>query len=258
MGLTFAQAFLRNNVVNSHQLYLLERSPDKAKHLSSLDVGTVYGSSGTWIGDADIIILAVKPQDTMTLYPTLSPYLQAHQVVLSIMAGVTLATISKQMKLPKIIRAMPNLPAQIGAGMTVYTATDAVSRSELVTVNNLLNSTGKTIYVEKESMIDAATAISGSGPAYVFYMMQALGEKAVELGFTQSQADLMAIQTFAGATAMLRAGKYNCHEWIGRVSSRGGTTEAAMYHMQDDQVAERFKAGIHAAYDRAITLGKEQ
>lgn len=256
MGLTFAQRFLRSKIVSAGDLHLLERSPDKAAELAALDIGTVHAETGEWLETIDIIILAVKPQDTPTMYQQLGHHLKASQVILSIMAGISLATISTALGISKVIRAMPNLPARVGSGMTVYTATDAVTRSELATVNNLLNTTGKTIYVDREGMVDAATAISGSGPAYVFYLIEALSKAAMQLGFDQSQADLLATQTFEGASALLLADTHSCSEWIERVSSRGGTTEAALIQMRTDRVAEGLQQGARAAYHRAIELGK--
>lgn len=256
MGLTFARSFLRGSIVEAHDLHILERHSDKVAQLTALDICQVHADAGAWVDDVDIIILAVKPQDTAPVYDLLCGRLSDDQVVLSIMAGVTMHTLRAALHTDRILRAMPNLPAQVGVGMTVYTATDEVSRPQLVEVTNLLNTTGKTIYVESEQMIDAATAISGSGPAYVFYMIEALTTSAVDLGFSRAQAELLATQTFAGAQALLRAGSSSCQEWIDRVSSRGGTTEAAITCMQDLQVAEDFAKGVLAAYNRAVELGK--
>jgi pyrroline-5-carboxylate reductase len=256
MGLTFAKSFLRGSIVEAGDLHILEKRQDKVAELEAMDICQVHADAGLWVEDVDIIILAVKPQDTAPVYDLLQGKLSPQQVVLSIMAGVTMAALQSALHTDRILRAMPNLPAQVGVGMTVYTATDQVSRPQLVAVTNLLNTTGKTIYVESEQMIDAATAISGSGPAYVFYMIEALTTSAVDLGFSRAQAELLATQTFAGAQALLRASSATCQEWIEKVSSRGGTTEAAIASMQDLHVAQDFAKGVQAAYQRAIALGK--
>ena len=186
MGLTYAQSFLRAKITTQRDMMILEKNAKKAEELAKKDIGTVYGSPEQCLKNADLIILAVKPQDTATLFASLKPHVDEQQVFVSIMAGVTIETISVALGVKKVIRAMPNLPAQIGMGMTTFTSTDDVTRIELVMVQNLINTTGKTVYVENEQFIDATTAISGSGPAYVYYFMQAMIEAAKEMGFTAS------------------------------------------------------------------------
>lgn len=256
MGLTYAQSFLRSHITSPDQMMILEKSPEKAAELSKLDVGTVFSKPDDCLGKADLIILAVKPQDAPSLFNTIKPHVDGQQVFLSIMAGVKIMTISQSLKAEKIIRAMPNLPAQIGMGMTAFTSSEAVTRIELVTVQNLLNTTGKTIYVEDESAIDAATAISGSGPAYVWFFMQAMMEAALGMGFSESEAELLVSQTFRGAIELYNKTDLSFAQWIQRVSSRGGTTEAAMETYRKKAVHEDIVAGAQAALRRAIELGK--
>ena len=173
------------------------------------------------------------------------------------MAGVNIDTIRDGLDATKVIRAMPNLPAQIGVGMTVYTSSPEVTRIELVTVQNLLSASGKTIYVERENMINAATAISGSGPAYVFYFMQSLIESAKEMGFSQSEAELLTYQTFRGAVDLFNKHDITCDEWISKVSSKGGTTEAAIQGFNSSDVQSSFRAGVRAALLRAEELANQ-
>lgn len=256
MGLTYAQSFLRSHITSQDQMMILEKSPEKAASLAKLDIGTVYGTADGCLENADLIILAVKPQDAPALFATLRPYVDAQQVFLSIMAGVTISGICEGLGVRKVIRAMPNLPAQIGMGMTAFTSSDDVTRIELVTVQNLLNTTGKTVYVEQETAIDAATAISGSGPAYVWFFMQAMMQAALELGFSESEAELLVSQTFRGAIELYNKTDLSFQEWINRVSSKGGTTEAAMKTYREKAVHEDIIAGARAAFERAVELGK--
>ena len=172
------------------------------------------------------------------------------------MAGVKIETISKALGCQKVVRAMPNLPAQIGVGMTVFTSSNEVTRIELVTVQNLLNATGKAIYVEKEELIDAATAISGSGPAYVFYFMQSLIESANGMGFSKAESELLAYQTFRGAVELFNKFDFSCEEWISKVSSKGGTTEAAFDVLKNQETKQKFNAAVNAALSRAIELSQ--
>lgn len=257
MGLTYAQSFLRAHITSQKDMMILEKSPEKAIELSKKDIGTVYGSPEDCLNIADLIIFAVKPQDCEALFATLRPLTNPQQVFLSIMAGVKIETIAKNLNAPKVIRAMPNLPAQVGMGMTAFTSSDDVTRIELVMVQNLINTTGKSVYVEDESFIDAATAISGSGPAYVYYFMDAMIKAALEMGFSESAAELLVKQTFRGAVDLYNKSDLTCDEWIKRVSSKGGTTEAAMNSFINNAVHKDIMEGANAALNRAIELGKQ-
>jgi pyrroline-5-carboxylate reductase len=256
MGATYAQSFLRNHVVSRSDMHILERYADRIAWLNQQELGMLHTEPDTCVPLADLIILAVKPQDAPQVFAQLRTFTESQQVVLSIMAGVRIETIQHGLGVSKVIRAMPNLPAQIGQGMTVYTGTDSVTRLELVMVQNLLNTTGKAIYVAHEQSIDAATAISGSGPAYVYYFMEALIQSARDMGFGQSEAELLVAQTFRGAVEVYNQSAYSCGEWISRVASKGGTTEAALQVFDNQIVAEHIRAGAFAALHRAIELGK--
>jgi pyrroline-5-carboxylate reductase len=256
MGMTYAQSFLRSHIASKENMMILEKSPEKAQTLAQKDIGTVYGLAEDCIDRADLIIFAVKPQDSAAVFASIRPLIHPQQVFLSIMAGVKIATIAEALGVEKVIRAMPNLPAQIGRGMTAFTSSDEVTRIELITVQNLLNTTGKTIYVEEEHFIDASTAISGSGPAYVWHFMEGLIKAGREMGFTEAQAELLVSQTFLGAVELYLASNLSCAEWIKRVSSKGGTTEAAMRSFQDSKLEADIIKGAKAAMDRAEALGK--
>jgi pyrroline-5-carboxylate reductase len=171
------------------------------------------------------------------------------------MAGITLSTIEKQLSCAKIVRSMPNIPTQIGMGMTVFTASANVDRKELFIIQNLINTTGKSVYVEDEKLIDAATAISGSGPAYVFYFMQSMIQAAVDLGFNESEAELLVNQTFMGSVAIQNSYSLSNQEWIAKVASKGGTTESALRVFENGNLQNMFIDAVKAANDRALELG---
>jgi pyrroline-5-carboxylate reductase len=252
MGMTYAKSFLRSHITTAEDMMILEKSPEKAVELAKKDIGTVYDKPDDCLKKADLII---KPQDTASLFESLKPFVDEQQVFVSIMAGVKIETISKALGIKKVIRAMPNLPAQIGMGMTVFTSTDEVTRIELVMVQNLINTTGKSVYVEKEAAIDAATAISGSGPAYVWYFMNSMMEASKNMGFSTSESELLVSQTFKGAIDLFNKTNFSCEEWIQKVCSKGGTTEAAMRSYEADVLKEKIVAGAEAALKRAIELG---
>lgn len=255
MGMTYAQSFLRSHIARKEDLMILERSETKAILLAEKDIGTVYATADTCLKDADIIIFAVKPQDSAALFENLRPLVDPQQVFMSIMAGVKIQTIQESLGIRKVIRAMPNLPAQIGMGMTAFTSTDEVTRIELVMVQNLINTTGKSLYVNNEDFIDAATAISGSGPAYVYYFMNAMILAAKKMGFSESESELLVRTTFRGAADLYNKNNFSCEEWIAKVSSKGGTTEAAVASFKENLVHEDIIEGAEAALKRARELG---
>lgn len=257
MGSTYAKSFVRSHITKKENMMILEKSPEKAEQLAQSDIGTIYGTPEECIPNADLIILAVKPQDSPVLFSSIKPFIDPQQVFLSIMAGVKMSTIAEALGVHKISRAMPNLPAQIGMGMTAFTASEKVTRIELVMVQNLLNTTGQAVYVDNEGLIDAATAISGSGPAYVWFFMDAMMEAARQMGFSESEAELLVSQTFRGAVELYNQTSFSCQEWIKMVSSKGGTTEAAMESYRQNAVHKDIISGAQAALNRAVELGKE-
>ena len=152
---------------------------------------------------------------------------------------------------------MPNLPAQVGKGITSYTEAGEVSRVELIMVRNLLDTTGKSIRVKNENFIDASTGISGSGPAYVFYFMQSMMEAALKMGFSENDSRVLVSQTFEGAVELFNQNSISPNTWMERVASKGGTTRAALDHLEQHQVKESIKDAAQAAFERAVELGKE-
>lgn len=257
MGKTYMESFLREHLLQKEDLMILEKLPERTQELQAEGYTQVYHQPDTWLDEVFLIILAVKPQDIEALFTDLGPYLNRDVLILSIMAGIQMQTISAAFPQAKVIRAMPNLPAQIGLGMTGFTAQKEVNRQELFIVQNLLNTTGKTIYFEKEEQLDAVTAISGSGPAYVFYFMEAMLQEAMQMGFKRSEAELMVEQTFLGAIRLVQKGDLNYKDWIQKVSSKGGTTEAAIKKFNESELQENIQKGVNQAFERAKFLGNQ-
>lgn len=255
MGNTYAKSFLASRFIDAGDLYLLERSAGNVAVPKEIPHGNIHHQAGEFISQTDIIILAVKPQDFPALGKQIAPYIQRGQLVLSIMAGIKISAIYDALGATKIVRAMPNLPAQIGMGMTVFTSSADIDKKELFIMQNLINTTGKSVYVEDENMIDAATAISGSGPAYVYYFMEAMIQAGIKMGFTLSQAELLVNQTFMGAVHLHNQSDLTCNEWITRVASKGGTTEAALKVFSENTVDTNTEAALFAAFNRAKELG---
>ncbi|MEO0472155.1 MAG: pyrroline-5-carboxylate reductase [Bacteroidota bacterium] len=257
MGLTYGHSFVQASVVDQKDLRFLDHNDARADAVSKVSAHPLGLEPGPDVSEVELVILAVKPQDFPRLANGLKRFIRHDQIVLSIMAGITIESIQQALGIDRVIRAMPNLPSQVGQGMTVFTTSQNVSKLEIFTVQNLLNTTGKTLYTPEENLIDAATAISGSGPAFVFYFMRSMMEKARDMGFSDSEAQLLVRQTFLGSINLLNRNSLNCDEWISKVSSRGGTTEAGLSVFDDLSLEGKIAEGLERARTRAQELSEE-
>ncbi|MGB4468287.1 MAG: pyrroline-5-carboxylate reductase [Azovibrio sp.] len=207
--------------------------------------------------EGDVIVLAVKPQQMQVAVQPLAGHLQ-HQLVVSIAAGLTLETLSRWLGgYRRIVRAMPNTPAMIGAGMSGLCALPEVALNERLAAERILQTAGTTLWVEEESRMDAVTAISGSGPAYLFLFIEALQKAATELGFSPDEARHLAVATTLGAAQQAAASEEPASVLRQRVTSRGGTTEAALNVMQAQGVVQGIIAGVKAAEARGRELARQ-
>lgn len=257
MGLTYAEGMSKSSLLSRHNLMIYDKSPELVVSLNKVDHFDVYDDIEACLPKADVVFLAVKPFHCNELFKEIKSLVHQDQIVVSIMAGVTIKTIQDGLGLQKVVRAMPNLPAQVGKGVTSYTESKEVSRIELLMVRNLLDTTGESIHVETENFIDASTGISGSGPAYVFYFMQSMLEAALKMGFSKNDSKILVSQTFEGAVELFNKSDLSPNTWMERVASKGGTTRAALDSMEDNGVKELIKDAAYAAFDRAVELGKE-
>jgi pyrroline-5-carboxylate reductase len=209
------------------------------------------------IAQNDVIILAVKPQQLKAVAFELAPFLK-QQLIISIAAGIRLSDLSRWLnQYPKIIRAMPNTPAQIQLGMTGLYAMPHVTEIENETATQILNAVGSTLWVESEVKLDAVTAISGSGPAYVFYLIEALQEAATALGLTATQARALSIATFSGASKLAEVSTTPIQTLREQVTSKGGTTEQGLLSLETSKVKQAIILAAEQAEKRAKVLGDE-
>lgn len=255
MGKTYANSFISSRFIKPEDIFVLTRNEHFPGVESSIPKANFTHIPTAKISDFDIVILAVKPQDFEVLAQSIKPFLKDSQIVFSVMAGIAISKLESQLSCSKIVRSMPNIPTQIGMGMTVFTASANVDRKELFIIQNLINTTGKSVYVENEKLINAATAISGSGPAYVFYFMQSMIKAAVDLGFSESEAELLVNQTFMGSVAIQNSYSLSNEEWIAKVASKGGTTERALQVFEKGILENTIVDAVKAANDRALELG---
>lgn len=257
MGATYAHAIAQSKFLTNQELMILDNSKEKTKDLRKVDHFDVYENLKHCVPKADVIFIAVKPFHAEALFESMKPLMAEEQIVISLMAGVTIQTMQQGLGIKKVVRAMPNLPAQVGMGLTSFTASPEVSRLELSTVENLLDTTGRSVRLDTENDIDASTGISGSGPAYVFYFMQSMLEAAKRMGFSDYDSKVLVSQTFGGAIELFNSSNLDPNAWMDRVASKGGTTRAALDSMEDNNVKELIQDAAYAAFNRAVELGKE-
>jgi pyrroline-5-carboxylate reductase len=206
--------------------------------------------------NCEVLVLAVKPQQMRDAVSPLSGHLRG-QLVISIAAGLRLPDLSRWLGgYRRLVRTMPNTPALIGAGITALCADPGVPAEGREKAEKILNAVGRTIWVEDEAQMDAVTAVSGSGPAYVFYFIEALEAGARELGFSEEAARLLAIETFLGATRLAESSKDPISLLRERVTSKGGTTEAALNSFNVDHLNAAIQRGVQAAAARGRELGE--
>ncbi|MBD0833295.1 pyrroline-5-carboxylate reductase [Aestuariibaculum sediminum] len=257
MGLTYAEGMSKSKLLKKKNIMVLDKSEEKLEELQQMSHFDAFSELKDCVPQADLIFIAVKPYHAEGVFKAIKPLVNSQQILVSIMAGVTIASIKEITGLTKIVRAMPNLPAQIGKGLTSYVISSDVSRIEMLTVESLLDTTGKSIQVKNENFIDASTGISGSGPAYVFYFMQSMMEAAKQMGFSKEDSTVLVRQTFTGAIELFNQSNLSPDSWMERVASKGGTTRAALDSMDDNNVNELIKDAAFAAFNRAVELGKE-
>ena len=235
---------------------VIEPDPSRRAELEARVGVRVLGAADRSLVGVDAVVWAVKPQ----LFQAAAAPCAAHiagALQLSVMAGIRSDAIVRATSSQRVVRAMPNTPALIGQGISGLYARPAVSPDECTAVERLLAPTGETLWVEREELLDAVTALSGSGPAYVFYVLEALIDAGVDQGLSAAQARQLALATFAGATALARQGDEPPEVLRQRVTSKGGTTHAAITTLDAEGVKATFLRALNAARRRATELGDE-
>jgi pyrroline-5-carboxylate reductase len=254
MGLIYARAFLKYSIVKPEELLLVEKSEARVIELKKLGFGEVVTPDDDRILDSELILLAVKPQDFKQLSESLAGRLTDKNVILSIMAGTSINFIEQRLQHKAIVRAMPNSPASLGMGVTAIFAHPEVSALQLRKAENVLSTTGRTVYVDVESQMDSVTALSGSGPAYFFYIVKHMIEAGKEMGMDEGVSSMLVKQTMLGAFHLINQADKSLDELIKAVASKGGTTEAALNSFESDHLGKALKKGILEAEKRAQEL----
>ena len=249
---------LIKGLVKDHQGQIRVSDPDKQQlaRYEGLPVDTFTDNNAALEG-SDILVLAVKPQLASTVLTNLST-ISTNHLVISIAAGIDLASLTAWTNAAQpIVRCMPNTPALLGAGMTTLFANNHCEDKHKQQAEGLLNAAGETLWVDKEHLLDAVTAVSGSGPAYYFLLMEAMVLAGVKLGLSEEIATKLTLQTAYGSAQMGLAGEDTPTVLREKVTSPGGTTAAALKVMQDNNLSEIIDQALAAANSRAAELAEE-
>lgn len=257
---TMAEAIIRSvlkkKILNKEDIFVSDILPHRLDTLHQ-----EYGITGAVdneqaVAKADIVVLSVKPQNLHDISADLSRALNSRQTVASIMAGVSISTLERSLKHQSIVRIMPNTPAQIGAGMSVWTATKSVPRQAVEQIKVILKALGEEIYVKEEKYVDMATAVSGSGPAFMFLIIESLVDAGVHIGLPHDTAKMLAVQTALGSALLVKESGKHTAELRDMVSSPGGTTVEGLLELEKGQVKADLIKAVTAAYNKSLKLAE--
>ena len=248
---------LAGKLTAASNIHVVDPNADALRKLTQeFGVATTTQMSDA-LARCDVIVLAVKPQQMKDVVKQLQPFV-ASQLILSIAAGIRATDLSRWLNgHTAIVRAMPNTPALIGQGITGMVATQGVSSAQRDVADAIMRAVGTTVWLDDEALIDSVTAISGSGPAYVFYFIEAMQQAAQEMGLTAEQGTQLAIATFTGAAQLAARSEEPVAVLRDRVTSKGGTTYAALTSMEASGVKESLVRAMKAAAARGKELGEE-
>jgi len=258
MGEAMLSAVLDKGLSPPQDISVSDISQIRRQHLEQK-----YGVAGTSdnrlaADSGEVVVLAIKPQNLAEVMAELSGKLRPNQLVLSIIAGATIQTLSSGLGYNRVVRVMPNTPAQIGEGISLWVATAEVTRQQRGWASSILGAIGKEIYVDDEKFIDMATAVSGSGPAYFFLFVEVLVEAAVHIGLPRDVAQELVLQTMLGSGHLIQRSGKQPAELRRMVTSPSGTTAEALLELDKGGFAGLVRQAVSAAYNKAKRLGGEQ
>lgn len=255
MGEAMIAGLLKQQTVTPHQIIAADPLAERGQELQK-QYGVLTTTSNLEVAHtANIMILSVKPQVLDKVMHEVRGQTDTVRLVLSIIAGAGIHSIADGLANPHVVRAMPNTPARIGQGITVWTATHEVPEMQRAQAAAILNTLGQEIYVEDEDYLDMATALSGTGPAYVFLFMEALIDAGVHLGFSRRIAEQLVIQTMRGSVEYAAISKEHPAVLRNQVTSPGGTSAEAIYHLERGGLRTVIGRAVWAAYQRSVALG---
>lgn len=255
MAEAMIKALLDKGLLEAKQIIASDTLPERGEELKAAYGVVATTDNRKAVREADVVILSIKPQVLATVLEEIAGEVSPHSLVLSIVAGARIETIKKALNHDPIVRSMPNTPAQIGEGMTVWTATPETTEEQRAKAKSILQAMGKEIYVTDEDLLDMATALSGTGPAYVFLFMEALIDAGVHLGFSRRVAQELVLQTMHGSVAFARQSTLHPAELRDMVTSPGGTCAEALYQLEKGGLRTILSRAVWAAYQKSRYLG---
>jgi pyrroline-5-carboxylate reductase len=248
---------LRGQLVAPEQIVASHPRPDRRETLARIHgIRTVDGNAAAAAG-ADIVLLAIKPQMLARVGREIRGGLEPGQLVISILAGATTRALTGHLGHREVVRSMPNTPAQLGRGMTVWYATPETSTAQREQAATLLGALGAQIEVDDEKLVAMATAVSGTGPTYVFLVMEALIDAAVHLGFARHIAHDLVLETLEGSTLFAKQSGMHPAELRNMVTSPGGTSAAALHELESGRLRTVLSEAVWAAFRRTVELGDQ-
>jgi pyrroline-5-carboxylate reductase len=251
-------AGLANKLTQAANIHVIDPNPEALERLHSEYGVSTASAIDERVAASEVVVLAVKPQQMRGVAESLLPQLGGQPLVLSIAAGIRGADLSRWLGgYGAIVRCMPNTPALIGMGITGMVAMAGASASQKTAADSILKAVGKTVWLGDEAMIDPVTAVSGSGPAYVFFFLEAMQQAAQEMGLSAEQGKELALATFTGAAQLAVRSPEPLDVLRQRVTSKGGTTYAAITSMEQAGVKQAIVAAMKAACARGRELGEE-
>ncbi len=256
MGEAMLAGLLAQGLVDPAQVVASHPRANRREQLAERYGISVAESNLEAAKDADLVVLTIKPQVLAPVMRQLNENLREDQIVISILAGTTFAKLRTGLEHEGLVRVMPNTPAQIGQGMLVWTSTTAVSDKRLAQVRSVLGALGRELWVETEKYVDMATALSGTGPTYVFLMMEALIDAGVHMGFPRRIAEEIVLQTVSGSVEFARDSGKHMAELRNMVTSPGGTSAEAIYQMEKGSLRTIYSKAVYAAFQRTQELAK--
>lgn len=260
MAESMIAGLLRKEIVSSSQIVASHPRPERRKELNERYGIEVFEHNADAVGalpDSGTVVLSVKPQRINSVLNDLKAAVKPSHLVISIVAGARIDKISKALSNDLVVRAMPNTPSQIGAGMTAWTGSESVDEAHRMQVRTMLSALGVELHVESENMIDMATSLSATGPTYIFMVMEAMTDAGVHLGFSREMAKELVQQTMLGSVLFAMESHKHPAELRNMVTSPGGTSAAAIYQMEKGTLRTVLSKAIHAAYQRAVELGEK-
>jgi pyrroline-5-carboxylate reductase len=256
MGAGIIAALIAKKVVSCDRITATAPRMARLEELKSLHGIQTTTNNKKAIKDADVVIVGVKPQTLGVVMEELGGSLSPETLLISIIAGASIANLRAGFKHEAIVRSMPNTPAQVGHGITVWTATDLVNEERRSHAAKILGAFGEEIYVQEEDYLDMATALSGNGPAYVFLFIEAMVNSGVHLGFPRHIAEKLVLETIKGSIAYVEQSERHLASLRYDVTSPGGTAAEALYFLEREGFRTAIARAIWAGYHRSVELGQ--